>query len=124
MVKGEVVQGAWIGDGERAEKHRVDEAESGGAGTDCQSEGEDGGERGGLVLQELTAAEAEVGAEGIEEGGELDVATGFSGAKGRAEGTAGFERVATMFDGFVEVGLELFVQVAVEGLRAKGVDET
>jgi hypothetical protein len=114
---------ARIGDGERAKQHRVNEAEGGGAGTDCQAEREDGSEGGGLVLQELTAAEAEVGADGIEDNGELDVTTGFAGAEGRAKSSAGFDRVAAMGDGFVEVGLEFFVEIAVEVFRAKGVEE-
>jgi hypothetical protein len=122
-LAGDGVELLGLGDGEGAEEDGVDEAEGGGAGADGEGEGEDGGGGGDFAFEEDAEAEGGVGAEGVEPGEEADVAGGFAEEEGGAEGAAGFVGVAALVDGFVEVGLEFVVDVAVEALGVEGVAE-
>jgi hypothetical protein len=122
-VEGEGVELFGLGDGQRAEENGVDEAESGGAGADGEGEGENGGGGSDFAFEEDAAAEDGVGAEGVEPRQEADVARGFAIVERRAEGAAGFFGVTALEEGFVEVGLEFFVDVAVQAIGAKRVVE-
>ena len=95
------------------QKQGVKEAEGRGAGADGESERQDGCGGGDFVLLKLAQAEDGVGAEGIEPGEDAEVVALIEMAEWRAERLACFGGVAALVDGFLDVGLDLFVDVAV-----------
>ncbi len=107
----ETVQAFGLRYRQRAEEQRVDEAESRRAGADRQSERQDRGGGSDFPLPELPPAEDGVGAEGIEPADEPDVEARFTMPQGGTERPADFGGIATLFDCFRDVRLQLFVDL-------------
>jgi hypothetical protein len=72
-----------------------------------------------FVFSDLTQSKNRVSAEGIEPGDETCVAAGFTMAQRRTEGAARFVGITSLRERFVEMRLQLLVDVVVELFDAK-----
>ena len=121
--KCDCVQALRVRDRQGPPEQGVDEAECGGAGADAESQRQDGRGGGHLAFHDLAQAEDRIGTERIEPHDELEVAALFAMPQQRAEGSTGFVRIAAPGDGFGDMRLELFVDLAVQAVPAKQVSD-
>ncbi len=120
-------EAAGIGEGQRAQQDGLHDREDRGRGADSHGKGEDRGCGEGRRLAQLAQAVAQVHCCGFEKGKAALAAVGFlclgdaaEAAQGCSAGlTAGQAAPHVLFDGQVEMGAQLFVQVGVEALAAK-----
>jgi hypothetical protein len=83
----------------------------------CQRENRSGGSD--FAFSELTQTKNRISAEGIEPGDQTCVAAGFTMAQRRTEGAARFVGITSLRERFVEMRLQLLVDVVVELFDAK-----
>src|SRR5258708_38726268 len=79
--------------------------------------------RGGsdLVFPELPPSEDRVHCYGIEPGQNAELARLLAQSEGIPDDTTCFGRVAPAFDGFLQMGLQFFVNFAVHTITAQGI---
>jgi hypothetical protein len=106
-------------DGQRTPQECIKQPETrdGQAHSKRQRENRSGGSD--FPFSELTETENRVSAEGIEPGDETCVAAGFTMAQRGTEGAAHFAGITSLGERFVEMRLQLFVDLVGELLDAK-----
>jgi predicted RNA-binding Zn-ribbon protein involved in translation (DUF1610 family) len=107
-----------------SQKYRVDKTEGGGDRADSERERQDGRRARSSMLRQLTPSEDQVGAERVDPGGELYVSTTFPCPDCGAKRSSRFVGVATVRDGFLQVRLQLFTDLAIKTFAPKNIRDT
>ncbi len=121
-----------VGDGKRAQEHRVHDAEDGGVGSDAQSKREDGGEGEAGTLAHGAQAEAEIAEEAIQPGpaaveveallSGTDIAESATSLEGSFVGRDAF--LAKIVGFKLEVGADFFGKIGFAAATAMEHDQT
>ena len=123
-LAGEDVELAGIGDGQRAPEQGVDKTEGGDTGADAEGERKHSGRGRDLVAAELPPAETYIGEKRLKPSGSANAVARLALAQYRTEGAACFVGVASRGNGFFNVRLQLFLDLAIQALAAHGIRDT
>ena len=123
-LAGEDVELAGIGDGQRTPEQGVDKTEGGDTGADAESEGKHSGRGRDLVAAELPPAETYIGEKRLKPSSNANAVARLALAQDRTESAACFAGVASRRNGFFNVQLQLFLDLAIQALTAHGIRDT
>src|SRR3569833_1776254 len=118
------IQTASAGDGQWPPKQRVDETEGSNTGPDAESKRKHGGSGDNLVSPELPPSEAEVIQNGLEPFSCADAVASLYRNQPGAECTARFAGVTSSRHGFVDMRLQLFLNLAVQTFTSSSIRHT
>jgi hypothetical protein len=108
---GERVEPFCACDWQRPQEQRIDQPKRRRAGTDRQRQRQNGRGRGRLRLHQAPPPEDHVGTDGVETRQALDLQTLFAMAKPGAQGAARRHRVAARRDPFLDVRVQLVIDL-------------
>ena len=113
-----------MGDGQRTPEQGVDKTEGGDTGADAESEGKHRGHGRDLVAAELPPAESYIGEKRLKPSGNTNAVARLALAQYRTEGAACFVGAASRGNGFFDVRLQLFLDLAIQALAVHGIQDT
>ena len=121
QLAGKEIEPAGTGDGQRAPEQGVDKTEGGDTGADAKSKGKHSSPGRDLVAAELPPAETYIGEKRLKPSDNANAVAGLAGMQRAAECTARFFRITSGGDGFFNVRLQLFVDLAIQALAEHGI---